>query len=391
MKRAELGKVCPLSYLTLVSISTLTQPTQISRKLKATLALAQYKTTRGWENLSLAAIEPKVEEELRLRRPLSSGDILSDSSSSSASNSEFQFPASRQLMSSPLKEAAIFSDQIGPRSGTRSGSGYPKRTYRDAFDLPGSSSSKKYRSSPTTFRNTVGRSAIPFNNLQQAKSSPIKPRKHTHFTTSSGPGISFYSSGASPLPNRDHSTNFAALSDDEENSLPVHSFNHIRSSPPRTPPPIRNRGNGGRRNKDKNGKLGEEGADLLLFLATSPSPANPASRNRMAPPSTPPPKNPALPSSMMNTPGGGAGLLSIFGGPNTPSSNFNFEDYVNVTPSPGQNAWPKTPRTVRTPAMSSRRNLDFDGLNPPLVSPATSKRTGLGMQLGGQLGGELLP
>jgi hypothetical protein len=161
--------------LTLVSISTLTQSTQISRKLKATLALAQYKTTRGWENLSLAAIEPKVEEELRLRRPLSSGDILSDSSSSSASNSEFHFPASRQLMSSPLKEAAIFSDQIGPRSGTRSGSGYPKRTYRDAFDLPGSSSSKKYRSSPTTFRNTVGRSAIPFNNLQQAsRSTPLE-------------------------------------------------------------------------------------------------------------------------------------------------------------------------------------------------------------------------
>lgn len=184
------------------------------------------------------------------------------------------------------------------------------------------------------------------------------------------------------MPNNDQSTNFAALSDDEENSLPVHSFNHIRSSPPRTPSPIRNRGSGSRRNKDKNGKLGEEGADLLLYLATSPSPANPTSRTRMAPPSTPPPRNPALPSSMMNTPGGGAGLLSIFGGPNTPSSNFNFEDYVNVTPSPGQSAWPKTPRTVKTPATINRRNLDFDSFIPPLASPAASKRTGLGMQLG---------
>jgi hypothetical protein len=352
--------------------------------LKATLALAQYKTTRGWENLPLAAIEPKVEEELRLKRPLSSGDILSDSSSSSTSTSEFQFPASRNLMSSPLKEAAIFSDRVGPRSGSRSGSGYPKRTYRDAFEHPGSNSSKKYHSSPTSFRNTTGRSAIAFKNLQQTKSSPIKARKQTHFTTSNGPGISFYS-GASPLPNNDHTTNFAAMSDEEENSLPVHSFNAIRSSPPRTPPPIRNRGNGGRRNKDKNGKLGEEGADLLLFLATSPSPANPTSRTRMAPPSTPPPKNPALPSSMMNTPGGGGGgLLSIFGGPNTPSSNFNFEDYVNVTPSPGQN-WPKTPRTVKTPATVHRRKLDFDSFIPSLVSPAASKRNGLGMQLGGEL------
>lgn len=318
---------------------------------------------------------------MRLRRPRSSGDILSDSSSSSASTSEFQFPASRNLMSSPLKEAAIFSDQIGPRSGSRSGSGYPKRTYRDAFEYPGSSSSKKYRSSPTTFRNTLGRSSIGFKNLQQTKSSPIKPRKQPHFTTSNGPGISFYA-GASAMPNNDQSTNFAALSDDEENSLPVHSFNHIRSSPPRTPSPIRNRGSGSRRNKDKNGKLGEEGADLLLYLATSPSPANPTSRTRMAPPSTPPPRNPALPSSMMNTPGGGAGLLSIFGGPNTPSSNFNFEDYVNVTPSPGQSAWPKTPRTVKTPATINRRNLDFDSFIPPLASPAASKRTGLGMQLG---------
>jgi hypothetical protein len=368
--------------LTLTLIRTDTINPQISRKLKATLALAQYKTTRGWENLSLSAIEPKVEEELRLKRPLSSGDILSDSSSSSASTSEFQFPVSRNLMSSPLKEAAIF-DQVGPRSGSRSGSGYPKRTYRDAFEFPGSSSSKKYRSSPTTFRNTVGRSTIAFTALQQTRSSPIKPRKQPHFTTSNGPGISFYS-GASPLPNNDHCTNFASLSDDEENSLPVHSFNHIRSSPPRTPPPNYNRGSGSRRNKDKDGKLGEEGADLLLFLATSPSPANPTSRTRMAPPSTPPPKNPALPSSMMNTPGGGTGLLSIFGGPNTPSSNFNFEDYVNVTPSPGQ--WPKTPRTVKTPATVNRRNLDFDSFIPPLVSPAASKRTGLGMQLG-----ELLP
>jgi hypothetical protein len=287
-------------------------------------------------------------------------------------------------MSSPLKEAAIFSDQIGPRSGSRSGSGYPKRTYRDAFEHPGASASKEFHSSPTAFRNTAGRSAITFKNLQQTKSSPIKSRKQPYFTTSNGPGISFYS-GASPLPNNDRSANFAAMSDDEDNALPVHSFNNIQSSPPRTPPPIRNRDNGGRRNKDKNGKLGEEGADLLLYLATSPSPANPTSRTRMAPPSTPPPKNPALPSSMMNTPGGGAGLLSIFGGPNTPLSNFNFEDYVNVTPSPGQNAWPKTPRTVKTPATITRRNLDFDSFIPPLTSPAGSKRNGLGMQLGGDL------
>lgn len=293
-------------------------------------------------------------------------------------------------MSSPLKDSAIFSDQVGPRSGgSRSGSGYSKRTYRDAFEHPSSTSSNKryHHSSPTSFH-PAGRSSIPFKNLQQSQSSPIKPRKQPHFTTSSGPSISFYP-GVSPLLDHSNSTNFAAtLSDDDENAtLPIHSFTSIRSSSPRTPSPVRNRGSGSRRNKDRNGKLGDDGADLLLYLATSPSPANPGGRIRMAPPSTPPPKNPALPSSMMNTPGGSGGLLSIFAGPNTPSSNFNFEDYVNVTPSPGQTAWPKTPRTIKTPGHAQRRHLDFDSFIPsagPLVSPA-AKRTGLGMQLGGKL------
>ncbi len=80
------------------------------------------------------------------------------------------------------KEAAIFSDQISPRSGSRSDSGYPKRTFRDAFDLPDSISSKKYRSSLTKFRNTIGRSQFlsttynilgsPLSNLGSRPTSP---------------------------------------------------------------------------------------------------------------------------------------------------------------------------------------------------------------------------
>ncbi|CAG8954207.1 hypothetical protein HYFRA_00005827 [Hymenoscyphus fraxineus] len=360
LRRAEMGK--------------------IGRKLKTRLALAQYKANRGWEDLTLDTIEPRVDEELRLRRPTSSGDLLSDSSSSTGS--ELRYPSARHLMSSPLKSSALISDDVRSRSASGGSYGPRKRSYHNTFDLPSSSSGsrKRLRSSPV-----VGR---PFNSShtswrdqhQLTQSSPIKPRKHTHFTTSSGPNISFHMRD-------DFSTNFAAISDDEEN-LPAHSFN-INSSPPATPPPMRNRSSLGRRIKDKNGKSGEEGADLLLYLATSPSPAVPSNRSRMQPPSTPPPKNSPLPSSMMTTPGG-SGILSLFGGPNTPSQPFDFSDFVNITPSPAQKPWNKTPRTNKTPLAVTRRRLTFENFSS--ASPNgrdqnsnASKHAGLGMQLGGEL------
>jgi hypothetical protein len=290
-------------------------------------------------------------------------------------------------MSSPLK-ATFFSDQIG--SGSSSGSGHRKRTYHNSFERPSSSSGsrKRYRSSPSAGRAINSSRASWKDDHPLAQSSPIKPRKHSHFTTSTGPNLSFYQR-ASEIPDL-NSTNFAAASDDEDSVLPTHSFN-IRSSPPRTPPPVRSRSGQGRQIKDKNGKSGEEGADLLLFLATSPSPANPATRHRMQAPSTPPSRNLALPSSMMTTPGAGGGLLSVFGGPNTPSQTFDFADFVNITPSPGQRAWPKTPRTIKTPQTVTRKSLNFETLLPSNASPnlrdhhTNPKHSGLGMQLGGDL------
>ncbi len=322
-------------------------------------------------------MEPRIEEELRRRRPTSSGDMFSDSSSSSASDA--RYPNRRKLMSSPLKEAAIFSDQLGPRSG--SSTGHRKRTYHNSFEHPSSSagSRKRFRSSPVTERE-VGSRRYAWRDHQFTQSSPLKPRKPNHFTTSNGPSLSFYP--GMPHSPDDLSENFAAGSDDEDITLPAHSFN-IRSSPPRTPSPTRKRADAGRRNKEKNGKSGEEGADLLLYLATSPSPANPTSRARMQPPSTPPPKMLALPSSMMTTPGGGGGggLLSVFGNPQTPSQAFDFSDFVNITPSPAQNAWPKTPRThVQTPATVARRRLTFDTFIAPSpvrdLKNSNSKNTG---------------
>jgi hypothetical protein len=343
------------------------------------LALAQFKAARGWEDLTLDTIEPRIEEELRLRRPTSSGDLLSDSSSNSGS--EFRYPNTRQLMSSPLKGSAIFSDDITPRSSGGS-NGPRKRSY---YDLPSSGPSRKrLRSSPAVSRSFSARDTAWREQRQLTQSSPIKPRKHTHFTTSSGPDVSFYR-GSSQMPDDLHSTNYAATSEDEDSLLPTHSFN-IRSSPPSTPPPVRNRSHLGRRTtKDKHGKSGEEGADLLLYLATSPSPAIPSTRARMQPPSTPPPKSSPLPSSMMTTPSGGTNLLSVFGGPNTPSQNFDFADFVNITPSPAQKTWSRTPRINKTPLTVARKRLTFE--NSPNLrdqNPGSAKH-GLGMQLGGDL------
>jgi hypothetical protein len=122
---------------------------------------------------------------------------------------------------------------------------------------------------------------------------------------------------------------------------PFKSFNNgsdqLNSSPPSTPPSAF-------RSRTIQG-TGEEGADLLLFLATSPSPAQPSSRtftSNLPVPGTPP--------SMLRK-----GVIE----PATPSqSTFDVRDYINITPSPAPAVWTSgTPMTVSTPA---RRRLTYD-------------------------------
>lgn len=285
-------------------------------------------------------------EEERRRRRLFESDVLSDSSSST---SELPYP-SRALMSSPLKAPGpLFSDGLAS-SGGRS---HRKRTYMDAAS---ESPSKRYRLSPSTGRAFPSGHATWKDMHQLAQSSPIKPRRQQHFTTQAGPNLSFLTSPT-----------FHLQSDDDDD-LPLHSFTAARSSPPRTPP-MRSRPLNTRRSRDKllpaadanpePPKTGEEGADLLLYLAASPSPAV-GSRRGMDPPSTPPPRHAAgLPSSAMVTPGGS----NMF--PNTPGQGFDFSDFVNITPSPAQKPW-KTPASLsaRTPLSVARRRLTFD---EPLV------------------------
>ncbi|KAL2752193.1 hypothetical protein ACRALDRAFT_2128386 [Sodiomyces alcalophilus JCM 7366] len=326
---------------------------KIARKLQNRLALAQFKTKHGWEDLAFDTIEPKLEEEMRRKR-LAEGDILSDSSSNT---SDLPYPT-RALMSSPLKPP-LFSDAIGSSGGTPA---QRKRTYLTSFDQPFSSPSKRLRSSPTSYKSLETLSSFRGNHHHFTQSSPLKPRRQQHFTTSTGPDVSLYQSARIFSHNLTSST--LGPSDDEDD-LPIHSF---RSSPPTTPP-MRNRGLPGRHAQDRipsgaNGaKSGEEGADLLLYLATSPSPAMPPTRSRMEPPSTPPSRvgrDMTLPSSHMTTPGGSNPF------PNTPGQGFDFSDFVNITPSPAQKTW-KTPllsSNTRTPRNFTRRRLSFESPLP---------------------------
>ena len=166
---------------------------------------------------------------------------------------------------------------------------------------------------------------------------------------------------------------------DEENDLdlPFHSFQHpasiLQSSPPRTPPSQHTRISRGDRPSQH-----EDGADLLLYLANSPTPARVARGSQQAfPPSTPPSQHAMLPH-----------LTPTMG---TPGQQFNFADFVNVTPSPAQPAWGgRTPgNPARTPLSTkdARKRLNFDALVPPSSSSPRlrAKQVGLALQLGGEL------
>jgi hypothetical protein len=168
-------------------------------------------------------------------------------------------------------------------------------------------------------------------------------------------------------------------------NVPNASSSMISSSPPRTPPQNRSRVTC---NGEKAAQNGEDGADLLLYLANSPTPANFGGKRGVQDflPSTPPSQHPALPS-LTSTPGGG--VTANFG---TPIQQFNFADFVNVTPSPAQLPWGgRTPgavsKTPRAPKEMKKR-LNFDCLVPPSTDSSSKDRdktSGLVLQLGEEL------
>lgn len=345
----------------------------MARKLQDRLALASYKTQHGQEGLRFDDVEAHLERKMQRKRPSSS---IGTSSTSSSTSSEHHF-FTGNLASSPL--TAPFSSDEVRSSGTKAS--HKRNIYQSTTADLGPQPNKRFRSrsiAPPLFesaRTSWKRSH------KLPKSSPIK-HQDTRFKSSHGPDLSF-ASEVSTMPD----SPLGHFSDEEDNDLQSQAYSMnstFRSSPPCTPPPTRTRA----ARQRKAG--GEEGADLLLYLATSPSPAKAATRSsRIFAPSTPPSNAQTISSSMMNTPG-----MTAF---NTPGQNFNFADFVNVTPSPAQGAFGnRTPGLPKTPlaAREARRRLNFDTLVPPGGSPnlsnvgrggTTSKDSGLGMELGGEL------
>ena len=350
----------------------------MTRALQDRLALASVKIQNGWEDMSLDAIEAQVDERLQRKRPASSNDTISDTASTTSSRLH---SSSGGLASSPLS-APIFSDEF-----QRSGSSHSNKKIRPSdvqkFPSLGPITGRRQRVSSARHRSWKSGQGLP-------ESSPIHHTKHARFASHNLTQLSFISEG-STIPDEPQSPEF---SEDDDADLPVTSFTlssstRITSSPPHTPPPDRRMRKAHNVAWSRTPKDGEEGADLLIYLATSPSPAK--GQQTIKPvilaPSTPPAKSTPLPSSHMTPGTSGAGFLGF--GPNTPGANFNFADFVNVTPSPAQAPW-RTPGAARTPAATkeARRKLNFDNLMPPTSSPVLTRSTrsdGLGMELGGEL------
>lgn len=347
----------------------------MTRALQDRLALASIKIQNGWEHMSLDVIEAQVEEQQRRKRPASSNDTISDTASTISSRLH------SSLGSSPLT-APVFSDEYQPSSRSR---GNKRSRHSDIPKFPSSGAATGRRN-----RVASARQASWKKDQGLAESSPIVHTKHARFPSNNATQLSFISEG-STIPDDPPSPEF---SEEDDADLPVHSFTlnastRITSSPPQTPPPDRRMRKTHNVSWSRTPKTGEEGADLLLYLATSPQPGKGQNAKTIVqPPSTPPHKSTPLPSSHM-TPGlNGAGFLGF--GPNTPGTNFNFADFVNVTPSPAQGPWSRTPIAGRTPAAAreARRKLNFDSLMPPSNSPVLTRNgrgDGLGMELGGEL------
>lgn len=330
----------------------------MARKLQDRLALASYKAQHGLDNLSFNLVEAHLDKTIKQKRPGSSLESSSDTSSSSSGHHLF----SSAFGSSP-HSAPFFSDGI---HGSGRSEGYRKRRFdQPAFPQPSFNSSprKRTRAHSKTLPEFESSRTSWKTSHNLPESSPVYRNQHEQYQSSHQPSLSFVSE-ISTVPD---SPSFGRVSDGDSPSLPQHSFNlhsTFKSSPPRTPPPTRSR-----TLRHRKANVGEEGAaDLLMYLATSPSPANPSAKSRNPHPSTPPSNinnDNALPSSMMLTPGGGDGYLAGF---STPGQQFNFADFINITPSPAQGAFGnRTPGPAKTPlaAKDARRKLNFDSLAAP--------------------------
>jgi len=346
---------------------------QVARNLQDCLAFASFKARNGWQDRTLSTIEPEVAEKLKRKRGFVEEDELDrhhghhhvPSDSSSSSSDDF------------IPTSSIATNRFSKPVGA-------------AFKVPDhpQGSRKRVRSTSSAGGDRLATSMTWKHDRGLPQSSPVLSRSSTF--TDHGHFVS--DAGLLPPASQHDSPMFDIQSDNEDHDLPMPSFAHepsssiISSSPPRTPPPTK-------RFTNLNAK--QAGADLLLYLANSPSRSPAITVNRLSssskePPSTPPSQHSHLPSSVMNTPGTNLGLFN--GALQTPGQNFNLADFCNVTPSPAPAQWgARTPRAAKTPAQFTRRGLNFDSLMPPSGSPNAQRKTPTTQGLALQLGEELMP
>ncbi|KAK9246029.1 hypothetical protein V1506DRAFT_536515 [Lipomyces tetrasporus] len=443
---------------------------RITRQLKNRLALASYKTKRGWENLDLDAIEPRVAEEAARRR---SSSVSGRTVANTASLNSFSSPIKQSSESAGLPPPALPSANLpklgrassslkssGRKQGTSTSSAAARKRARTLSHdhktavtnfMPWKPGSQDEDGDDHEMINGFPDSSPQYGSsaMRLSQSSPVYPGIASSSMTRYPPRFEASNQVLQPnlpppppplqqLPNgspsklrhsRSHSQNgkvkqhrrnksslasqastMSAVSSASTTSMGGGSLPR-QPSPPHTPP---------RRTfsiADHDGKAssnggaaqgfprsGEEGADLLMFLATSPSPAQRSSfvTTPLNHSQSSMPNSSALlatpPSNQRNSSGipFGTPLLngSASAAPQTPSQGFNFSDYVNniFTPSPAQVPWHnRTP--IVTPA---RRRLNFDQLSTSENSPAApgggsttnTSSNGYGVM---EVGGSLLP
>ena len=226
---------------------------QITRMLRSRLEIAQFKVGRSWQNLPFKTVEPQLEREARMRNPEA-------------------FQAVHEHNQSPPL----------PAQGTE-------------FLVPNLPA--RGRIQEPVIREPTPVSAIRANVANQTRqgTSPLKRRR----SDSSERELSEL--GSSPLKYHASNSNLRERQD------------HI-TPPPSTPPPMHMHMRSSHTHTSKADT--EEGADLLLYLATSPSPAKSRRTNRGLDYSSPPPMRG---SSAVNTPVG---------------AGFNLSEFLNFSPSP---------------------------------------------------------
>ncbi|POS84301.1 hypothetical protein EPUL_005309 [Erysiphe pulchra] len=303
---------------------------KISRKLQTRLAFAQFKVEHGLEDLPFDTIEPRMKE-------------LQDVNDHSSSNSDtISFGSSpyevdknrRCFMGSSGKGSAVFSDQFEIMN-IRGSSSHGKRHCNLSFEDCSYKvcSWKRHCSSPLISRIT------PAQGRNQALSSPVMGHKHHHFMSDSWPSLPLFAEPCrkSFIMRCDR---YMVETDKEEDELPPHPSD-FKSSPPSPCTPSTRHFNDNlncRRyqNAEKPRKDGGHDAQSLFkHLSMSPSLRKTPGAIRHLP-STPPPRTPTPPSSVMSTIRGTCDIFSSETDPHTPLQAFDFSDFVNITPSPSR-------------------------------------------------------